>query len=242
MDCWTFACKVMQFSGVDSRCPSEASHGRQSCFLIPEYPRNIAAKNPFVSEMLFQERRHPFWMPELSPSPDGSELCFCPTTGGLSDKNARSARRAVFSQVEPQIFHRMTRQRKHNPQSQTPSYKYSFRLNEEQEIRFRQMLAAAGLEHNRSRFIVKRLFAERFEVIRRDPSKVEFLTRLNDLYFQFQRVGNNYNQVVRAINSHFSNVSISRQITALEQHTRELKALSIEILNLTKQAEGWLRI
>ena len=51
-----------------------------------------------------------------------------------------------------------------------------------------------------------------------------------------------HNQVVRAINSHFSNVSIPRQIVALEQHTRELKALSIEILNLTKQAEGWLRI
>lgn len=136
----------------------------------------------------------------------------------------------------------MTRQRKCNTQVPTPSYKYSFRLNEEQVIRFRQLLAAAGLEHNRSQFIVKRLFAERFEVIRRDPSKVEFLTRLNDLYFQFQRVGSNYNQVVKAINSHFSNVSIPRQIAALEQHTRELKALSIEILNLTKQAEGWLRI
>ena len=46
MDCWTFACKVMQFSGVDSRCPSEASHGRQGRFLIPEDPRNIAAENP----------------------------------------------------------------------------------------------------------------------------------------------------------------------------------------------------
>ena len=178
-------------------------------------------------------------MPELYPSPDGSEVYLCPTTGGLSDKGPRSARRVRFSQVEPQIFHR---QRKCNTQFPTPSYKYSFRLNEEQEIRFRQMLAAAGLEHNRSRFIVKRLFAERFEVIRRDPSKVEFLTRLNDLYFQFQRVGNNYTQVVKAINSHFSNISIPRQIAALEQHTRELKALSIEILNLTKQAEGWLRI
>ncbi len=181
-------------------------------------------------------------MPKLYPSPDGSEVYLCPTTGVLSDKGPRSARRAEFSQVELQIFNRMTLQRKHNPLSQTPSYKYSFRLNEEQDIHFRQLLAAAGLEHNRSRFIVKRLFAERFEVIRRDPSKVEFLTRLNDLYFQFQRVGNNYNQVVRAINSHFSNVSIPRQIVALEQHTRELKALSIEILNLTKQAEGWLRI
>ena len=148
----------------------------------------------------------------------------------------------MFSQVEPQNFYRMTRQRKTNLLSQTPSYKYSFRLNEEQNIRFNELLSKAGSEHNRSRFIVKRLFAERFEVIRRDPSKVEFLARLNDLYFQFQRVGHNYNQVVRAINSHFSNVSIPRQIAALEQHTRELKALSVEILNLTKQAEGWLRI
>lgn len=35
------------------------------------------------------------------------------------------------------------------------SYKYSFRLDEQQNIRFCRMLAEAGLEHNRSRFIVK---------------------------------------------------------------------------------------
>ena len=52
------------------------------------------------------------------------------------------------------------------------SYKYSFRLNEEQNIRFNELLCKAGLEHNRSRFIVKRIFAEEFVVIRRDPSKM----------------------------------------------------------------------
>ena len=47
MDCWTFARKVMQFSGGgDSRCPPEALYGRQSHFLIPEDPRNIAAESP----------------------------------------------------------------------------------------------------------------------------------------------------------------------------------------------------
>ena len=55
----------------------------------------------------------------------------------------------------------------------TPSYKYSFRLNEEQNIRFNELLCKAGLEHNRSRFIVKRIFAEEFVVVRRDPSKVQ---------------------------------------------------------------------
>ena len=121
-------------------------------------------------------------------------------------------------------------------------YKYSFRLNEEQHIRFNELLTKAGSEHNRSRFIVKRLFAEEFVVVRRDPSKVQFVARLNDFYFQFQKLGNSYNQIVKVINAHFSNVAIPHQIAVLEQRTRELKALSIEILNLAKQAKEWLRI
>ena len=71
------------------------------------------------------------------------------------------------------------------------SYKYSFRLDEQQNIRFCRMLAEAGLEHNRSRFIVKRIFGEVFVVVRRDPSKVQFVARLNDFYFQFQKLANN---------------------------------------------------
>ena len=85
----------------------------------------------------------------------------------------------------------MTRQRKTNLLSQTPSYKYSFRLNEEQNIRFNELLSKAGSEHNRSRFIVKRIFAEEFVVIKRDPSKTQFAARLNDFYFQFQKLANN---------------------------------------------------
>ena len=124
----------------------------------------------------------------------------------------------------------------------TTSYKYSFRLNEEQNIRFKELLCKSVLEHNRSRFIVKRIFAEEFVVVRRDPSKVQFVARLNDFYSQFQKLANNYNQIVKAVNSHFSNVTIPHQIAALEQRTRELKTLSIEILNLAKQAKEWLRI
>ena len=126
--------------------------------------------------------------------------------------------------------------------SRTPGYKYSFRLNEVQNIRFNELLCKAGLEHNRSRFIVKRIFEEEFVVIKRDPSKVQFIARLNDFYFRFQRIGVNYNQVVKAINAHLSNVSIPHQIALLEQRTRELKTLSIEILNLAKRAVEWLRI
>ena len=151
-------------------------------------------------------------------------------------------RAGTFSPVERLLTDIMDTDQKRRQQPKTPSYKYSFRLNEEQNIRFNELLCKAGLEHNRSRFIVKRIFGEEFVVVRRDPSKVQFIARLNDFYFQFQKLGNNYNQIVKAINAHFSNVMIPHQIAMLEQRTRELKALSIEILNLAKQAKEWLRI
>ena len=63
------------------------------------------------------------------------------------------------------------------------------------------------------------------------------------LAFQFSEFTHMvHNQIVKAINAHFSNVAIPHQIAMLEQRTRELKALSIEILNLAKQAKEWLRI
>lgn len=71
---------------------------------------------------------------------------------------------------------------------------------------------------------------------------MQFVAQLNDFYFQFQKLANNYNQIVKVINTHFSNVAIPHQIAALGQRTREPKALSIEIPNLAKQAKEWLRI
>ena len=57
-----------------------------------------------------------------------------------------------------------------------------------------------------------------------------------------RRVLSLHNQVVKVVNSHFSNVAIPHQIAALEQRMRELQAFSIKILNLAKQAKEWLRI
>ena len=163
----------------------------------------------------------------------------------MSDKGARSARPGSLPSRDPFFTDIMDTNRKLTDKTgkkpPTPSHKCSFRLNEEQNIRFNELLCKAGLEYNRSRFIVKRIFAEEFVVVSRDPSKVQFIARLNDFYFQFQKLGNNYNQIVKAINAHFSNTAIPHQIAMLEQRTRELKALSIEILNLAKQAKEWLR-
>ena len=178
---------------------------------------------------------------ERHPASQSEHLSYAEKLFGI--QKVLALRGWVFSPVErlsnPKLWI-LTKKEHSSPKLRVTSI--LFRLNEEQNIRFNDLLCKAGLEHNRSRFIVKRIFAEEFVVVKRDPSKVQFIARLNDFYFQFQKLGNNYNQIVKAINAHFSNVAIPHQIAMLEQRTRELKALSIEILNLAKQAKEWLRI
>ena len=116
-------------------------------------------------------------MPELYPSPDGSELCLCMPKMISTYKDARSARRYAPKSRHMNMLYNMMKTQKPTgrPTATAPRiHRYNFKLTTAENIRFKEMLAAAGLEHNYSRFIVKRLFAERFEVIRRDPSKVEF--------------------------------------------------------------------
>ena len=117
------------------------------------------------------------------------------------------------------------------------SYKYSFRLDEQQNIRFCRMLAEAGLEHNRSRFIVKRIFAEEFRVVRIDPTLGRYVTRLNQFYEQIQRVGNNYNQAVKAIKTNFGEKRAYALLRNLEKVTIDLVVLSKRIIMLTREFE-----
>ena len=120
--------------------------------------------------------------------PLSDKLCFVRQRSSLCEAGAAPKSRPFFK-----LYMDTNRKQtdKTDKKPQTPSYKYSFRLNEEQNIRFNELLCKAGSEHNRSRFIVKRIFGEEFVVIRRDPSKVQFIARLNDFYFQFQKLANN---------------------------------------------------
>ena len=74
-----------------------------------------------------------------------------------------------------------------------------------------------------------------------DPTKQRYLVRLNEYIAQISRVGNNYNQVVKAINTYLSRNMLPRQIDTLVACTRELKSLSEQVSELTRQLrEEWL--
>lgn len=78
-------------------------------------------------------------------------------------------------------------------------------------------------------------------VYKSDPAAARYLARLNDLYWQFSRIGNNYNQIVRQVNTHFSEQAVPYQLRILTGYTRQLKALSERIAALTEEAKRlWL--
>ena len=127
-------------------------------------------------------------------SPENSELYLCMPKSFSAYKGARSARPGGVPESRHLTTYDMTSSKKRigRPTTTDPRvHRYNFKLTTEENIRFKQMLYKAGSEHNRSRFIVKRIFAEEFVVIKRDPSKTQFIARLNEFYFQFQKLANN---------------------------------------------------
>lgn len=68
-----------------------------------------------------------------------------------------------------------------------------------------------------------------------NDSAVRFYKRLNNFYYQFQSIGNNYNQVVHAINRGFTEQSARLLLARLIEQTRDLKRLSEQILALAKE-------
>lgn len=74
-----------------------------------------------------------------------------------------------------------------------------------------------------------------------DPAAAKYVAILNDMRWQFSRIGNNYNQIVKQVNSHFSAQAAPVQLSILIGYTRQLKALSLRIIALSEKLQNlWL--
>ena len=91
-------------------------------------------------------------------------------------------------------------------------------------------------------FIKEMLFKRNFKVTVVDNSVPEYYAKLSDLHAQFRRIGNNYNQVVATLKTHFSERKALAMLYNLEKATRELVITHKEITLLTQNYEQeWYR-
>ncbi len=95
---------------------------------------------------------------------------------------------------------------------------------------------------DRTIFIKKSIFSEQLKVIKVDKVSMDYYIRLGEFYRQFQAIGNNYNQVVRAVQKNFGDKRAMSLLYKLEKATLELILLNKQIMALTKEYEQkWLQ-
>ena len=66
---------------------------------------------------------------------------------------------------------------------------------------------------------------------------VEYHAGLTKFFGQFRGIATNYNQVVKLLNSNFSDKKASAYLFKLEKETKEMKELLLKVLILTEEFE-----
>ena len=128
------------------------------------------------------------------------------------------------------------RNKKINP----TSFRYVFRLNEEENNQFLSLFEQSGMKV-KAHFITSLLFNREIKVVKIDKSALDYYTKLTELYVQFRSVGVNYNQIVKILYRNFSEKKAAAYLYKLEKETTQLIAICKQILELSQQIEQKLK-
>lgn len=88
---------------------------------------------------------------------------------------------------------------------------------------------------SKSAFIKARIFGEPFHVVTFDKGQHEYYTKLSDFHAQFRMVGNNYNQTLKELKSHFSERRTAALVYKLEKYMMELMLIMHKVTELTDE-------
>lgn len=113
-------------------------------------------------------------------------------------------------------------------------YRYVFRLNAEENAKFLYQFEISELL-TKAEFIRAVLFDKEIKVVKIDKSAHDFYMRLTSLYAQFRAVGVNYNQVVKALHTTYTEKKARFLLSKLENHTVALIAIIEKIIRLTQK-------
>ena len=130
-----------------------------------------------------------------------------------------------------------------NPKLDPATNRYSVNFSSDEDVRFLKMFDRSGMT-SKSAFIKARIFGEPFHVLTFDKSQHEYYAKLNDFHAQFRMVGNNYNQTLKELKSHFSERRAMALVCKLEKCMMQLVQIMHKVTELTaeyqrKYTEKW---
>jgi hypothetical protein len=122
------------------------------------------------------------------------------------------------------------------PKSDPCRHRYSIKLNDVDNARFLAMADETGWQ-DKAKFIKNIFFKKEIKYVKYDMAAIEYHTRLTNFYSQFRAIGVNYNQVVKHLNTVFTEKTALALLYKLEKATKELVATNKQIVDLTKEFE-----
>ncbi|MCC8095583.1 MAG: MobA protein [Tannerellaceae bacterium] len=111
------------------------------------------------------------------------------------------------------------------PSTDPAIHRYYFKLDAEENAQFKAMFVRSGLD-NKIKFIKSILFNRTIKVVKIDKSLQDSSLRLTHIYVQFQKIGNNYNHLVKALKTNFGEKRARILLNGVERRTIELVVLS----------------
>ena len=106
-----------------------------------------------------------------------------------------------------------------------------------ENLQIEALLPPEQLQQGRSKFIKTMIFGKEIKVVRIDKATMDYYIRLTNFYHQFQSIGNNYNQTVKAVKTNFGEKRAFVLLRNLEKATIDLVLLSKRIIMLTREFE-----
>lgn len=122
------------------------------------------------------------------------------------------------------------------PKNDPAVNRYSINLNAEDNAKFLALFDQSGMKVI-AHFITACIFQKTVKTVKINMDAVEYHEGLTRFFSQFRGIATNYNQIVKLLNTNFSDKKASAYLNKLEKHTIEMKELLLKVVALTTEFE-----
>lgn len=118
------------------------------------------------------------------------------------------------------------------PKNDPAVHRYSISLNAEENAKFLALFDLSGM-NVKAHFITACIFQMTVKTVKIDMNAVEYHAGLTNFFGQFRGIATNYNQLVKLLNTNFSEKKALAYLYKLEKQTIEMKELLLKVVALT---------
>lgn len=122
------------------------------------------------------------------------------------------------------------------PKSDPAVNRYSINLNAEDNAKFLALFDQSGMKVI-AHFITACIFQKTVKTVKINMDAVEYHEGLTRFFSQFRGIATNYNQIVKLLNTNFSDKKAFAYLYKLEKQTIEMKDLLLKVVVLTSEFE-----